>query len=292
LPTGDRAANLQQAIACYQEALRFRTPEAAPLDYAMTQNNLGTAYSDLPTGDRAANLQQAIACYQEAIAIEHLPSWSRARYLRNLGDAYSQRQDYPPAIAAYRQAIELNQTDPWLFNTLGNAYSTQEQHERAVTAYSSALGQASADEDKALLYRNRASSLISLNRLEEAAKDCEMTHGLAPDHAYTYARLGDLAFARSNYASAVEHYTTAIQRQAEASFFFDRGLSHLAQGHPDQAQADYQAGIIRADATAIAEALKALEKFAAAHPSASGLNAVRALFLSPSDTHPDLSNDR
>ena len=31
LPTGDRAANLQRAIGCYTEALRFRTAEAAPL---------------------------------------------------------------------------------------------------------------------------------------------------------------------------------------------------------------------------------------------------------------------
>ena len=57
-PAGDRAANLQQAIACYREALRFRTPETAPLDYATTQNNLGAAYANLPTGDRAANLQR------------------------------------------------------------------------------------------------------------------------------------------------------------------------------------------------------------------------------------------
>ncbi|MGA9351578.1 MAG: tetratricopeptide repeat protein, partial [Anaerolineae bacterium] len=67
LPTGDRAANLQKAIQCYQEALRFRTPEAAPLDYAMIQNNLGATYGDLPTGDRAANLEKAIQCYQEAL---------------------------------------------------------------------------------------------------------------------------------------------------------------------------------------------------------------------------------
>jgi len=40
----DREANLERAIAAYREALRFRTPEAAPLEYAATQNNLGNAY--------------------------------------------------------------------------------------------------------------------------------------------------------------------------------------------------------------------------------------------------------
>ena len=67
LPTGDRGANLQQAIACYQAALRVYTEREFPVDWAMTQNNLGAAYSDLPTGDRGANLQQAISCYEAAI---------------------------------------------------------------------------------------------------------------------------------------------------------------------------------------------------------------------------------
>jgi tetratricopeptide (TPR) repeat protein len=67
LRSGDRTANLQQAIACFTEALRFRTPDAAPMDYALTQSNLGAAYAELPTGDQTANLQQAIACFTEAL---------------------------------------------------------------------------------------------------------------------------------------------------------------------------------------------------------------------------------
>ena len=50
LPSGDRAANLAQAIHYFQQALRFYTPEAAPFDNARTQNNLGVVYSELPSG--------------------------------------------------------------------------------------------------------------------------------------------------------------------------------------------------------------------------------------------------
>jgi len=89
---------------------------------------LGNAYWSLPTGDRAANLAKAIACYTEALSIEHVPIWSRTRYLRNLGDAYVELEDYSPAITAYQQAIDLNPDDPWLLNALGNAYSRQDQH--------------------------------------------------------------------------------------------------------------------------------------------------------------------
>ena len=43
LPAGDQAANLARAIGCYTQALRYRTTEAALLDYAATQTNLGGA---------------------------------------------------------------------------------------------------------------------------------------------------------------------------------------------------------------------------------------------------------
>jgi len=35
------------AIKAYKEALRVYTPERFPMDYAMTQNNLGAAYVTL-----------------------------------------------------------------------------------------------------------------------------------------------------------------------------------------------------------------------------------------------------
>ena len=70
LPAGDRQANLERAIACYEAALEVRTREAFPVDWAMTQNNLGNAYSNLPAGDRQANLERAIACYEAALQVQ------------------------------------------------------------------------------------------------------------------------------------------------------------------------------------------------------------------------------
>jgi tetratricopeptide (TPR) repeat protein len=80
---------LQQAIRCYEAALRVWTEEAFPADWAMTQNNLGSAYQNLPTGDRAANLQQAIACYEAALRVyteEAFPEY-HAIAAGNLGEA-------------------------------------------------------------------------------------------------------------------------------------------------------------------------------------------------------------
>jgi hypothetical protein len=69
LPTGDRAANLRHAIACFEAAERVYTERDFPQDWATTQNNLGAAWQNLPTGDRDENLRRAIASYMAALRV-------------------------------------------------------------------------------------------------------------------------------------------------------------------------------------------------------------------------------
>ncbi len=109
LPTGDRAHNLQQAIACYEAALRVYTERDFPTDWAATQNNLGTAYSDLSTGDRAHNLQQAIACYEAALRVrterDFPTNWAMTQF--NLALLYREDgplQSFEVALACARDA--------------------------------------------------------------------------------------------------------------------------------------------------------------------------------------------
>jgi hypothetical protein len=55
----------------YKAALEVSTREAFPVDWAMTQHNLGLAYRNLQGEDRQANVERAIACYEAAIIIFH-----------------------------------------------------------------------------------------------------------------------------------------------------------------------------------------------------------------------------
>ena len=62
-------------MAAYREALKERTRERVPLDWAATQNNLGAALRSL--GEResgTARLEEAVAAYREA-----LKEWTRER---------------------------------------------------------------------------------------------------------------------------------------------------------------------------------------------------------------------
>ena len=61
---------LQEAVAAYQEALKERTRDRAPLVWATTQNNLGDALRVL--GERESGtgrLEEAVAAYREALKV-------------------------------------------------------------------------------------------------------------------------------------------------------------------------------------------------------------------------------
>ncbi|WP_186440509.1 hypothetical protein, partial [Planktothrix tepida] len=62
--------NLKAAIACYHQALIVRQQQTYPQQWATTNNNLGTAYSDLAAIENTQeNLKAAIACYHKALIV-------------------------------------------------------------------------------------------------------------------------------------------------------------------------------------------------------------------------------
>jgi tetratricopeptide (TPR) repeat protein len=64
---------IEEAVAAYRAALEEGTRERVPLDWAMTQNNLGTALSTLGARESGtARLEEAVAAYRTA-----LEEWTR-----------------------------------------------------------------------------------------------------------------------------------------------------------------------------------------------------------------------
>ncbi|QSV63925.1 MAG: CHAT domain-containing protein [Dolichospermum sp. DL01] len=165
---GDKAQNLEDAITAYNQALDFYTQALKVYtrtdfleQWAMTQNNLGFAYSERIKGDKdkAQNLEDAIAAYNQALEVytrtDFPEKWAGTQ--NNLGLAYSNRikedkaQNLEDAIAAYNQALEVyTRTDfpvNWAMtqNNLGNAYrkgirgDKAQNLEDAIAAYQQAL---------------------------------------------------------------------------------------------------------------------------------------------------------
>ncbi|NER86019.1 MULTISPECIES: tetratricopeptide repeat protein [unclassified Moorena] len=144
-PLGNKANNIEIAIAGYKQVLKVFTRESKRESWAAIQTNLGEAYRNRIRGDRAENLEIAITQYQRALSVytkSDFPIyWAMTQI--NLGDAYRNRihdhraENLEKAIARYQLAssvytqsdfpIEWAQTQ----TNLGNAYSDRIRGDRA-----------------------------------------------------------------------------------------------------------------------------------------------------------------
>ncbi len=114
-PLGNRANNLEIAIAGCEIAQTVLTFEAFPEVWALIQNNLGIVYRERIQGNRAENLEQAISCYANAllICIRETSPEEWAKLQNNLGSAYWERiqgersTNLEHAIDCYQNALKV-----------------------------------------------------------------------------------------------------------------------------------------------------------------------------------------
>ncbi len=111
LPGEDRRARLLAALAAYDEALRFRRPDTAPLAYAATQNN-------------RANLLSAIASLPARIGARACwPPWPPVgRQYNSIGVSTSntlQSASAPSRLFVRRAAMSSRRSGPrWVVGPL------------------------------------------------------------------------------------------------------------------------------------------------------------------------------
>ena len=103
---GDRMENLELAIGCYSAALKEFSPKTAPVEWAITNNDLGNAYADRIRGTKSANLWQATHYYEAALEVStptRFPVYCRDA-AKNLGDVYAELEQWDDAVRAYYTA--------------------------------------------------------------------------------------------------------------------------------------------------------------------------------------------
>ncbi len=144
-PLARRWLNLELGITAYQLALQVYTREAFPVDWAMTQNNLASAYLYRIKGQRADNLEISIAVCELALQVytrEAFPiNWAAIQ--NNLAFIYSNRikgqkaDNLELAIAACQLALQVRTREAfpvdWAAtqNNLGLAYFYRIKGQRA-----------------------------------------------------------------------------------------------------------------------------------------------------------------
>jgi CHAT domain-containing protein/adenosine/AMP kinase len=144
-PLGDKANNMEIAIACYETIMQVFTHEAFPQDWASTQHNLGNAYRERIKGDKADNIESAILYCQAALQIltrQAFPQqWAMTQI--SLGAAYIERikentsKNIESAISYFQAALQVltRQALPqqWAMAqiNLANAYNKRIEEDKA-----------------------------------------------------------------------------------------------------------------------------------------------------------------
>ena len=142
---GERDGELEEAVAAYREALKECTRERVPLDWAMTQNNLGIALCE-PWGAGERDGEAGRGSRRLSRGAEGIDPRARAARLGHdpdqsgqcapiLGERESGTAKLEEAIAAYREALkELTRERvplDWAMtqNNLGTALSSLGERE-------------------------------------------------------------------------------------------------------------------------------------------------------------------
>ncbi|KAB8330840.1 tetratricopeptide repeat protein [Scytonema tolypothrichoides VB-61278] len=193
---------MEIAIAGYEVVLTVFTHDAFPQNWAGTQNNVGSAYSDRILGDKAQNIELAIASYSAALEVltrQAFPQeWAITQ--NNLGNAYSKTileekaQNIELAIASYTATLSVRTKDAFPQNhaetlsNLGFAYQNAQRFSDAYTSFHSAIETVellraeivSGDESKrkqaqewSNLYRSMVQVCLQLKKSSEAIEYIE-----------------------------------------------------------------------------------------------------------------------
>jgi CHAT domain-containing protein len=264
---GERADNLEQAIAASTLALQVYTREAFPQQWAMTQNNLAIAYLYRIRGERADNLEQAIAASTLALQVytrEAFPQeWAMTQ--NNLATAYRDRirgeraDNLEQAIAAYQLALQVRTREAfpvdWAMtqNNLATAYRERIRGERAdnleqaIAASTLALqvytrktfpqDWAMTQNNLATAYRERIRGERADN-LEQALAAYHLALQVYTPEAFpqkcrmTARNLGNLHFEQQAWSKAASAYTLALQANeilVQSAIFLDGKAAELAE---------------------------------------------------------------
>ena len=242
-PLGDKASNMEIAVASYETVLKVYTQEAFPYEWAVTQNNLANAYSERIKGDRASNIEKAIDSCNAALQVrtrEAFPQdWAMTQ--NNLAAAYSDRikgdraSNIEKAIDSCNAALQVRTREAFpqhwaqTQNNLAAAYSDRIKGDRA------------SNIEKAIDSCNAA---LQVRTREAFPQHWAITqNNLAI--AYTQRIKGDRV---SNIENAISSYKAALQVYTREAFPQQWAMTqnNLANAYKDTIKGDRASNIEKA----------------------------------------------
>jgi tetratricopeptide (TPR) repeat protein len=145
----------------------------------------------------------AIACYEQSLKLN--PNLSQAHH--NLGEIYSQEEQWQAAISSYQKAIKLNPKFPWSHHSLGKAFANTQQWEKAIDSYQEALQLNSQD---AVTYHCLGDALVKQKQLDAAISAYKKSIELQPETWVVHHKLANIFQEKGELDAAIIAYYEAI----------------------------------------------------------------------------------
>ena len=185
--------NWQGAFTYFQKAASFEPHNADICCYQ------GEALIKLQRYDEAERLLRQ--------AIEIAPQHAKAYY--QLGNFYSQLEQWLPAVEAYEKSIDFGTDSPLAkaYYDLGQAHLELQQWGAAASAFSQAVKLSPAS---SWTHYGLGSALSELQQWQAASEALEKSLELNPDFDWAYHKLGNAKYEVEDWDGAVDAYRRAL----------------------------------------------------------------------------------
>ncbi|MEG4806398.1 tetratricopeptide repeat protein [Microcoleus sp. F8-D3] len=137
----------------------------------------------------------------------------------DLGNSLQESGQFDEAVAAYKQAIELNPNFSWSYHSLGDVLQKLEKWEEAVAAYKKAV---ELNPDFSWSYHNLGDALLKLRRWEEAAAAYRCEIALNSDFAWSFCNLGDALTQLKQWDEAIATYLKAVEIDGDLPGIYEK----------------------------------------------------------------------
>ncbi|MCW6049032.1 tetratricopeptide repeat protein [Lyngbya sp. CCAP 1446/10] len=147
-----------------------------------------------------------------------------------LGNSLQESGEFNDAVAAYKQAVELNPDFSWSHHSLGDVLLKLERWEDAVAAYRKAV---ELNPDFSWSYHNLGDALLKLQCWEDAVAAYRCEIALNSDFAWSFYNLAEALTKLKKSGEAIAAYLQAIEIDGNLPGIYDKLGYSLGQTESD-----------------------------------------------------------
>ena len=212
--------------------------------------------------------------------------------LQLLATAYGQQKNPELALRYFDQAIQINRTNPAIFNNKGIVLKELQRFDEAVQSYEAAL---LINPKYAAAYNNKGNALQALKRFDEALLNYEAALDIKPDYIEAHNNKGNALKELKRFDHALQSYEAALLINQEFAEVhnnkgsvlkdlkkYDEALQSYETAlriKPNYAEAFYNKGIALQALKQLNEALKSYESALSIKPNYAEANNNKGIAL-------------